>query len=497
MIFVMQTEEANSPWQPVISTGTNLPELSVSELSFAIKRTMEGAFALVRVRGEISAFKRVASGHVYFTLKDADTTIDSVLWKATAGRLSFRPEDGMEVICTGKVTTYAGRSKYQLIVERMEPAGVGALMALLEERKKKLAALGLFDPARKKKIPYLPRSIGVITSPTGAVIRDILHRLEERFPRPVLVYPVLVQGVEAAQQIANAIDQMNRLSLDGNPARPDVLIVARGGGSIEDLWPFNEEIVVQAVARSQIPVISAVGHETDTTLIDYVSDLRAPTPTAAAEFAVPVRSQLVEQSEGLALRLKSASRRLIEERRNRLQDLARGLKNPAEILAFKQQRVDDLFEHFTQAIRLQIEAKRANFLRIEGRLSPSLLQRDLQRLAQSSQNLEKRLLPALRHLLQRWSDQLNLNVRMLESVSYHRVLERGFALVRDHRGQVVASTSQLSAGEMIRIDLSDGGIDARVVGDVPFDENVVKVTKPTKAPSRNDKPAKETQGRLF
>jgi len=270
----------------------NLPEYSVSELSRALKRTVEAAYSYVRVRGEISGFKRAASGHLYMTLKDADAVLDAVCWRGVAGRLAIAPEDGIEVIASGKLTTYPGRSKYQIVIDSLELAGEGALLKMLEDRRRKLAAEGLFDEARKRELPFLPDVIGVVTSPTGAVIRDILHRLDDRFPRRVLLAPVLVQGENAAAQVAAAIEGFNRLPPDGPIPRPDVLIVARGGGSLEDLWAFNEEIVVRAAAASEIPLISAVGHETDTTLIDFAADRRAPTPTAAAEIAVPVRAEL-------------------------------------------------------------------------------------------------------------------------------------------------------------------------------------------------------------
>ena len=268
--------------------GDNLFEFSVTELSTALKRTVEGGFSHVRVRAEISGLNRAASGHLYLKLKDEKSVIDGICWRGVADKLSFRPEDGLEVICSGKITIYPARSTYQMVIERMEIAGVGALMALLEERKKKLAAEGLFDQSKKTKLPFIPKVIGVVTSPTGAVIRDILHRLNDRFPRHVIIWPVLVQGDKAAFQIVSAIEGFNKIKEGSANTRPDLLIVARGGGSVEDLWPFNEEIVVRAVAASHIPIISAVGHETDTTLIDFASDLRAPTPTAAAELAVPV-----------------------------------------------------------------------------------------------------------------------------------------------------------------------------------------------------------------
>src|SRR5437588_6193585 len=272
---------------------SNLPEYTVSELSMALKRSIEESFSHVRVRGEISSFKRVGSGHCYFALKDAEAVLDAVCWRNTAIRLPLKPEDGMEVVCTGRLTTYPGRSKYQLVIDSIELAGIGALLRILEERRLRLAAEGLFAAERKKKLPFLPRVIGIVTSPSGAVIRDILHRLGDRFPRRVLLWPVAVQGEGAAAQIAAAIDGFNRLSSEGQVPRPDLLIVARGGGSLEDLMAFNEEIVVRAAAESAIPLISAVGHETDTTLIDFASDRRAPTPTAAAEFAVPVPADLL------------------------------------------------------------------------------------------------------------------------------------------------------------------------------------------------------------
>src|SRR5918998_332031 len=298
--------------------GDNAPALSVSELSTALKRTVEDAFGLVRLRGEISGFKRHASGHCYFTMKDDKACIDAVIWKGCAQMLRFRPEDGIEVVATGKLTTYPGRSKYQIVVDRLELAGQGALMALLDKRRRQLAAEGLFDAERKKRLPFLPRTIGVVTSPTGAVIRDILHRLADRCPTHVIVWPVAVQGEGAAAQVTAAVRGFNAL-----PDRPDLLIVARGGGSIEDLWTFNEEEVVRAVAESSIPIISAVGHETDTTLCDFAADVRAPTPTAAAEIAVPVRSELLAQLRELGLRSARCALRAIERSSEQLDNSAR------------------------------------------------------------------------------------------------------------------------------------------------------------------------------
>jgi exodeoxyribonuclease VII large subunit len=342
------------------SAGGNLPEFTVSELSQAVKRTIEGTFERVRVRGEVSGFKRAASGHLYLALKDEDAVLEAVCWRGMAGRLALQPEDGMEVIAVGRLTTYPGRSKYQIVIEQLELAGEGALLKLLEERRRKLAAEGLFDEDRKRPLPFLPEVIGIVTSPTGAVIRDILHRLADRFPRPVLVWPVLVQGENAAEQIAAAIAGFNALSPGGPVPRPDLLIVARGGGSLEDLWAFNEEIVVRAAAASDIPLISAVGHETDTTLIDFAADHRAPTPTAAAERAVPVRGELLTAALELGRRLAVGAGRMVEDRRSLVAGLARGLPEPRRLLEDKVQRLDDRADLLKSALRHWIETRRSD-----------------------------------------------------------------------------------------------------------------------------------------
>src|SRR5712664_263093 len=335
---------------PAANPGSNLPEYTVSELSLALKRSIEDGFGQVRVRGEISGFKRHGSGHCYFALKDSDAVIDAVCWRNTAIRLPIRPEDGMEVVCTGRLTTYPGRSKYQLVIDSIELSGIGALLKILEERRQRLAAEGLFAAERKKKLPFLPEVIGIVTSPSGAVIRDILHRLGDRFPRRVVVWPVAVQGDGAAAQVAAAINGFNRLQPSGPVPRPDLIIVARGGGSLEDLMAFNEEIVVRAAAASAIPLISAVGHESDTTLIDHASDRRAPTPTAAAEMAVPVRLDLVADLAGKSARLAGGLSRLFSERRLRLGGLARGLPDPQDLLGAAAQRLDDRSERLRLAI---------------------------------------------------------------------------------------------------------------------------------------------------
>jgi exodeoxyribonuclease VII large subunit len=389
----------------------NFPEFSVSEISASIKMTVEGAFPYVRVRGELSNYKKAPSGHIYMNLKDEGAVLGAVCWSGSAARFNFKPEDGLEVICTGRITTYGGQSKYQMIVDTMEPAGVGALMALLEKRKKALAAEGLFDLERKKDIPFLPQVIGVVTSPTGAVIQDILHRIEERFPRHVLLWPVLVQGDKAATQISDAINGFNRLEKNGKIPRPDVLIVARGGGSLEDLWPFNEEVVVRAVANSQIPVISAVGHETDTTLVDYAADLRAPTPTAAAEKSVPVRAELLLLIDDLARRAKSSIFRLLDDKQNEIKSLARGLPKPAQLLDDKLQRMD---------------------------------------------NLSIRLANTFPKILQEKSQKLHFMAKLLESYSYKKVLERGFVVMRNNKGKIITSSAKIIAGEHFDAEFADG-----------------------------------------
>src|SRR5437667_1953997 len=349
---------------PAAENLINAPEFTVSELSSALKRTVEDAYGHVRVRGEISGFRGAhASGHCYFALKDESAKIEAVIWKGVHGRMRFRPQEGLEVIATGKLTTYPGSSKYQIVIEALEPAGIGALMALMEERKRKLAAEGLFDEARKQLLPWLPEVIGVVTSPTGAVIRDILHRLQDRFPRRVLVWPVKVQGEGSAEQVAAAIRGFNALPEAGKIPRPDLLIVARGGGSLEDIWSFNEVIVVRAAADSMIPLISAVGHETDITLIDFAADKRAPTPTAAAEMAVPVRSELFVEVESLARRQRSCWARGLDARRTELRAAARALPAADELLAVPRQRLDSLSERLPRALHANAQIHHKQYLR--------------------------------------------------------------------------------------------------------------------------------------
>ncbi|WP_138468996.1 exodeoxyribonuclease VII large subunit [Poseidonocella sp. HB161398] len=375
--------------------GGNAPEFTVSEISGAVKRTVEGNFSHVRVRGELGRISRPRSGHIYLDLKDDRSVLAGVIWKGQAARLPMQPEEGMEVVATGRLTTFPGQSKYQMVIEDMVPAGAGALMAMLEKRKAKLEAEGLFRPERKRPLPYLPEIIGVVTSPSGAVIRDILHRLRDRFPRKVLVWPVAVQGQRCAIEVENAIKGFNRLTPGGALPRPDVLIVARGGGSVEDLWGFNEEIVVRAAAESQIPLISAVGHETDTTLIDFASDRRAPTPTAAAEMAVPVRLELMAWLDNQGARLARAGGQSVLLRRQRLRDLARALPRPEALAETARQRLDLASDRLPRALRDLAQARRSRLVELSAELSPrrlgDRLRHDRTRLDDLSRRLERSL----------------------------------------------------------------------------------------------------------
>ncbi len=457
----------------------NLPEYSVSELSRALKRTVEDAYSYVRVRGEISGFKRAASGHLYMTLKDSDAVIDAVCWRGVAGQLPMQPEDGAEVIASGKLTTYPGRSKYQIVIETMELAGEGALLKMLEDRRRKLAAEGLFDDSAKQPIPYLPETIGIVTSPTGAVIRDILHRLADRFPRPVLLAPVLVQGNNAAAQIAAAIAGFNALKAGGPVARPDLLIVARGGGSLEDLWAFNEEIVVRAVARSTIPVIAAIGHETDTTLIDFAADRRAPTPSAAAEMAVPVRSELVQTVLDAARRMVGGMARLIESRRLRIEGLGRGLPDAAGLLGIQMQRLDGSGERLALAGNALL-ARREQYMA----LLAARLKSPAQVIAAASDRIDgeaRTMIAAMARLLERRRDRLGLAGGLLESYSTDRVLERGYAIIRNDAGLPLTKASQVRPGDSVMLQFADDTRGAVIAGGKPRR----KAAKP--APSQQGK----------
>jgi exodeoxyribonuclease VII large subunit len=471
----------------------NLPEWSVSELSAALKKTVEDAYGYVRVRGEISGFKGPSpSGHVYLRLKDDKAVLEGVIWKGTYGRMRVKPEEGLDVIVTGRLTTFAGSSKYQIVIDTLEPAGIGALMKLLEERKQKLATEGLFDEARKQLLPFLPEVIGVVTSPTGAVIRDILHRLADRFPRRVLVWPVRVQGESSAAEVANAIHGFNALPEGGALPRPDLIIVARGGGSLEDLWSFNEEIVVRAAAESMIPLISAVGHETDVTLIDFASDRRAPTPTAAAEMAVPVRAELIAELLSKARRALACWQRGHEHRRTELRAAARALPALDQLLAVPRQRLDACAERLPRALIANAQIHHRRLTQVAARLSPRLLQ---QRLARSSEivvALDERATRAQDNYLQRRWDRLQRAEQLLNAFSYQSVLARGFALVRDDTGHPLRSAAAVPPGSRLDIEFGDGRVAAVAEGEARMRPQ--PVPRPRR---RRSSPTAEGQGNLF
>lgn len=519
----------------------NAPEFTVSELSSALKRTVEDAYGHVRVRGEITGFRGPhSSGHCYFALKDDGAKIEAVIWKGVHGRMRFKPQEGLEVIATGKLTTYPGSSKYQIVIEAIEPAGIGALMALMEERKRKLAAEGLFDEARKQLLPWLPEVIGVVTSPTGAVIRDILHRLQDRFPRRVLVWPVKVQGEGSAEQVAAAIRGFNALPETGRIPRPDVLIVARGGGSLEDLWSFNEEIVVRAAAESMIPLISAVGHETDITLIDFAADKRAPTPTAAAEMAVPVRSELFVEIASLARRTMVCWQRGQEARRNELRAAVRALPGAGELLAIPRQRLDGATsslpralkanthlhfrrfagisarltvrvlrgqlaqathrltvsgERMTHSARSLLRARRDRFAGLEVRLKASKLsnaQAQRQAIARDRERtlrLAERARRALATALQRYQARVAHSGQLLAALSYRSVLARGFALVRDEQGLAVHAAASIGPGARLDLEFADGRVAATADADRPAAIKTPAPPSQPKAAAGEAKPA--------
>ena len=532
----------------------NAPEFTVSELSSALKRTVEDAYGHVRVRGEITGFRGPhSSGHCYFALKDENAKIEAVVWKFAHARMRFKPQEGLEVIATGKLTTFPGSSKYQIVIEALEPAGVGALMALMEERKRKLGAEGLFDEARKQLLPWLPDIIGVVTSPTGAVIRDILHRLEDRFPRRVLVWPVRVQGEGSAEQIAAAIHGFNALPAGGRIPRPDLLIVARGGGSLEDLWSFNEEIVVRAAAESMIPLISAVGHETDITLIDFAADKRAPTPTAAAEMAVPVRAELFVEVSTFARRMMVCWQRGQESRRNELRAAIRALPAAGDLLAIPRQRLDGAAaslpralranthshyrrfvqqsarltlrvlraqvdhsqqrlvtsdERLTHCARALVRHRRDRFAGLEIRLKASKLanaqaQRDrIARARERAMRLTDRARRALATAMQRHQARTAHSGQLLAALSYRGVLARGFALVRDQQGFPVHAAAAIGPGARLDLEFSDGKIAATADANLPAPAPAGRQLKTTDDGSSKISPPKRVikpadQGSLF
>ncbi len=440
--------------------GSNAGEMTVTELSHALKRTIEDRFGFVRVRGEISGYRGPhSSGHCYFAIKDEGAKIDAVIWRGVFGRLKGKMQEGLEVIASGKLTSYPGKSSYQIIIESIEPAGVGALMALLEERKKRLMAEGLFDASRKRTLPYLPEVIGVVTSPTGAVIRDILHRLNDRFPRRVLVWPVRVQGDTAAAEVAAAVAGFNSFK-----SPPDLLIVARGGGSLEDLLPFNDESVVRAVAASKIPVISAIGHETDTTLIDFAADWRAPTPTAAAERAVPVRSELLAEIASLDARLlRSISRGLLDARM-RVDFASRALPDPDALLGLARQRLDWASGRMPLALRGLVQQQSVKLARIGGRVSVRPLVDRVADRKRAVADAFARSRRAVLLLLQRRSDRFVAEGKLFASLSYKSVLSRGFAIVRGEDKKPVRLASELKPGKTLDLEFADGHVAVATVG---------------------------------
>ncbi len=520
----------------------NIPEWTVSELSAALRKTVEDAYGHVRVRGEISGYRGPhASGHCYFALKDDSAKIEAVIWKSAFARLRIKPADGLEVIVSGRLTTYPGQSKYQIVVEMLEPAGLGALMALVEERKRKLAAEGLFDASRKKRLPFLPVVIGVITSPTGAVIRDIMHRLGDRFPRHVSVWPVRVQGEGSAEEIAAAIRGFNALAPDGPIRRPDLVIVARGGGSLEDLWSFNEEIVVRAAAASVIPLISAVGHETDVTLIDFAADLRAPTPSAAAEMAVPVRADLLTRVASLARRALACWQRCQETRRTDLRAAVRALPGADELLALPRQRLDHAGARLPRALTANAQIHHREFSRIASRLGPRVVRarttrcrelvaaladraRRAERVAQLRRRerlstatvrlaagvranaeahrsrisrhgerlaaLAERAQRALLQLLDQRAAAVEHYGQLLNALSHRGVLARGFALVRDLGGRPLRYAARLSEGMRFDVEFSDGRVRARTEASI-----VTPADQPRSATARESaRPARQQFG---
>ncbi len=436
-----------------MNTNTNNPVYSVSEFSHVIKKLVETNFSYVRIRGEISRPSFPGSGHVYFTLKDKDGTISAIIWKYTLPKLSIKPEEGIEVICTGKVTTFAGQSKYQIIVESMEVAGEGALLKMLEDRRRKLLKEGLFNQEFKKPIPYLPKIIGVITSPSGAVIRDILHRLSDRFPSHVYLWPVAVQGEGSAKQISNAIDKFNQFTDETAIKKPDLLIVARGGGSLEDLWSFNDEIVVRSVFKSSVPVISAVGHETDTTLIDFVSDLRVPTPSAAAEKAVPVRYELIARIDELNFRFKTSFNNKLKNNKDRLNSLIKLLGKTDQIFDNKTQKLDYIYRDFENLFKDIFVEKKNKIIQQSQRLMPPKVL--ISNLVSKQQLLETKFQNYLQNIINRKEVKLNSLVKLLEASSFNRVLDRGFSLVMNNKGKPIKLSSEAPKNADVKIKFSD------------------------------------------
>ncbi|WP_375643709.1 MULTISPECIES: exodeoxyribonuclease VII large subunit [unclassified Bartonella] len=436
---------------------TNVAEFTVSEIAGALKRVVEEKFGYVRVRGEISGYRGThASGHAYFALKDDKARLEAVIWRRMMEKLKFPPEEGMEVIAVGKLTTYPGSSKYQIVIEALEPTGIGALMTLLENRKKKFLEEGLFDEAKKKTLPYMPRTIGVVTSPTGAVIRDIIHRISDRFPLHILVWPVRVQGETSGKEVAVAVEGFNALPLGGVVPKPDLIIVARGGGSLEDLWGFNDEAVVRAVYESSLPVISAVGHETDWTLIDYVADWRAPTPTAAAERAVPVKLDLEVLVASLAARLRKGLARYLDFYRQKLRATLRALPTADQLFALPRRGLDETSSRLQRALCVSYDKKRFSFHALGVRLSPRLL--NSEKAQRNTKEYTARLQRAFVRSVEKQRAGLEVVSRLLKSTSYQNILERGFVLALGKENKPIKRLAQFPETGHINLRFFDGDI---------------------------------------
>lgn len=470
---------------PAPNETGNAKAYSVSELAFALKRTLEDAYGFVRLRGELSKVTHHSNGHVYLTIKDEKAAIDGVVWKGSVRGLGVRPEQGLEVIVTGKITTYPQGSRYQIVIESMEAAGIGALLAQLERLKGKLQGEGLFDPARKRPLPEMPAVVGVITSPTGAVIRDILHRIRDRWPCRVIVWPVVVQGEAAAAQVCGAIRGFNAMAPDGPVPRPDVLIVARGGGSVEDLWAFNDETLARTVAEGTIPLISAVGHETDTTLIDFVSDRRAPTPTAAAEMATPVLAELKALVSDLGARMHRCGGRVVDERRTRIAHADRALKRVPDLVELATQRFGIVSGRLGAGLAKNAAAHERDLVRVSSRLSPLLLKRPQQVQKERLDRLTVRLDPAIRRGLDRLSERLVGLSKLYRSVDPDRPLQRGFARVARADGSLVLAGATLASGEHVAITFGD-----KITRQAVIDGEGGSHPAPTSSPTSSPKPAR-------
>ena len=478
------------------SPASNAQAYSVSELAFALKRTLEDAYGFVRLRGELSKVTHHSSGHVYLTLKDDKASLDGVVWKGSVRNLGVRPEQGLEVIVTGRITTFPAGSRYQIVIETMEAAGVGALLAQLERLKQKLAAEGLFASERKRRLPTMPATVGVITSPTGAVIRDILHRIRDRWPCRVIVWPVVVQGDAAAPQVAAAVRGFNAMTPDGPVPRPDILIVARGGGSVEDLWAFNDEALARTVAEGTIPLISAVGHETDTTLIDFVSDRRAPTPTAAAEMATPVLAELKALVSDFDRRINQCAARTLEVRRTRLSAAERGLPRPADILALAGQRLDYAASHLTMGLRRNVDLHARRLAQVSAPLRPALLSGRREQQSARLDQLNLRLNAALPRKLEAEGLRLANLDKLRLTLNPKRPPRPGFVLVTRQDGSIIPRGADLSAGEGVKLMFEDITREAVVDGPASAAPAPAPAARPQPQPKKSTPPA-SGQGDLF